>query len=112
MISRLCAQWFMSFTVGGSTPGVTYSVTFEWGVGPRCTCPAFEHANIAPRTCKHVRCVLEHACLWSEHYAGGDRIITPDADSLRTAPRLNDMCPRCAGRVVDVGPRAALRRPA
>lgn len=100
---RYCAQWFKTFTVAGSKPGVKYSVSFAQDLGPRCTCPAFEHAVGEVKTCKHIQRVMKHACLWNERwYAGGDKSLTPDENSLRVAPTMNDMCPHCGGRIVTV----------
>lgn len=108
----MCAQWFMDFhAASDSTPGAHYVVRFNQGKGPNCTCPAFKRSqDRAVRirrpdwipSCKHVVRVMAHACLWNQHYEGGDRALPPASGTLRAriSPRLR--CPACGGPVVEV----------
>jgi hypothetical protein len=107
MHSPLCSQWFHTFRVpSATTPGVTYDVSFEQGSGPHCTCPSFAHAHenrpgVMP-TCKHVVRVMTHACLWNQHYRGGDRTLTPQSRICRARVTPSMRCPGCGGPVVEV----------
>lgn len=108
----MCAQWFMEFhAASDSTPGAHYVVRFNQGEGPHCTCPAFKRSqdrvakiqrpNWIP-SCKHVVRVMAHACLWNQHYDGGDRTLEPAPGTLRARPAVGLRCPECRGPVVAV----------
>lgn len=106
----MCAQWFMEFHPSSdSTPGAHYVVRFIQGSGPTCTCPSFQRSQdrAAKRpgwipACKHVVRVMAHACLWNQHYDGGDRTMEPIRKSLRAGAARDMRCPACGGPVVQV----------
>lgn len=99
---HFCADWFSSFVVPSSRGGNSYRVHFQQGFGAVCECKAYEYSK--DKTCKHVRYVMEHACLWNEQwYSGGDRTLRPEPDSLVGYPIISGAtCPQCGGPVCPV----------
>jgi len=103
---RFCAQWFMTFHApSSSSPGAFHTVTFIRGEGGHCTCKAYEHwvprnpGDI--RECKHIRYVMQHACLANEQwYSGGDRTLQPVPDTCTEHANTEEPCPACGGSTV------------
>ena len=102
-----CAQWRMRFLIpSDSTPGISYTVRFISGEGPHCTCLSYRfmkenHPN-RMAVCKHIRRVMEHACMRGPFFSGGDDTISPVSNSLDTGAVIvkHRACPNCGGRMV------------
>ncbi len=101
---RFCGSWFATYHVTGSK-GANYVVTLNGGESwPHCTCPAFQYADPNDKSCKHVRYVMDKACLWNCQWHDGNKrlgLLRPvEVWSRNVIPR--DRCPNCGGKVVAV----------
>ena len=101
-----CPQYFATFEVAGSK-GAVYTVTTHGGEAPsECTCQAF-HFSGAESTCKHVKMVWDHGCLWNPQWkdAGandlakfGIKLIEIDRPNIIRDER----CPGCGDDMIAV----------
>lgn len=96
--ATICPQNYASFEVAGSK-GNTYRVSFD-DYGRTCTCPAFKFSAEADydKTCKHVKAVEAHGCLY--HVQGADAGPNDLADVGITllgvhGSHVSEGCPGC-----------------
>lgn len=98
---EFCSTWYATYRVpSDSDPSVTYRVILNGAEAqPSCTCKAFHYHG----GCKHIKFVMDHACLWNCQWYDGnpplDR-ISPDAHHLDAI--VGAECPNCGGPLISV----------
>lgn len=93
-----CASWFATYKVEGSK-GDVYTVSLSGGEGPvHCTCPAFRYRD----DCKHIKHVLDHACLWNCQWHDGNEEVTLRPEAITVDPITRSACANCGGPLVPV----------
>lgn len=103
--ATICPQHCATFEVSGSK-GNVYKVSFD-DYGRTCDCPAYKHSKgeVYDKTCKHIKSVEAHGCLY--HAQGAD----PGPNDLAAAgitlvavygTHIEDGCPGCGEPMIPI----------
>jgi hypothetical protein len=101
-----CPQYFSQFRVLSNQNDTYYSVTLN-GTGPAfCTCKAYEFAKMYDKTCKHIKRVWEHGCLYNPQWkdAGPNDLDKVGVEIVATDTRNSypKNCPGCHEEMIAV----------